>query len=138
MLVLLFACTPVNDTADTAEAAVEAPTLAWISPQDGDDVGMTVNASVAAEEFSFVDLAKHTEGRAAGWLEVSVDGVVVDTYDTTTFTLDGLAAGAHTLTAALVYEDGDAVMAADGLLCDEDDTACAAVAADIGVTVVVQ
>lgn len=136
LLVLVAACNPVTDTADTAEEAAEAPTLAWIAPQDGDDVSPDVNGSVAAEDFTFVDLAKHSEGGAAGYLEVSVDGVVIDAYDTTTFTLSGLEAGARVLSAALVYDDGDAVLAKDGRLCEEDASDCTAVAAAITVNVV--
>lgn len=136
LLVLIAACNPVADTADTAEEAAEAPTVAWIAPQAEDDVSPDVNASVAVEDFTFVDLAKHSEGGAAGYLEVSVDGVVVDTYDTTTFTLTGLEPGARTLSAALFYEDGDAVLAKDGLLCEEDASDCTAVAAEIPVNVV--
>lgn len=137
LFVLLAACAPEpTDTGDTAEPAPEAPTLAWISPADGADVSPSVNASIAATGFSFVDLSKHSEGGAAGFVRVRVDGADVGDYDLTTFTLTGLAEGSRVLGAQLYYEDGDPVAALDGVLCDDDAQGCEGVVAEITVNVV--
>ncbi len=138
LLFFLAACEAVSDTADTDTAEVaEAPAVDWLAPAEGADVLPEVDCSLVVTDFTFVDLAKHGEGEASGFLRVRVDDVDAGDFDSTTFTLSALATGAHTLSAQLYYEDGDAVQVADGLLCDEDAEGCAPVTASVAVTVVV-
>jgi len=138
LLFFLAACEPVADTADTDSAeSAEAPAVDWLAPAEGADVLPEVDCSLVVTDFTFVDLAKHTEGGASGFLRVRVDGVDAGDFDSTTFTLGALDTGAHTLSAQLYYEDGDAIEAADGRLCDEEEEGCAPVTASVAVTVVV-
>lgn len=130
----LLACTSSSD--DSGKEAVAPPTLSWLSPAEGDTVAAgDVSCSTVVDAFSLQDPAKHNDGAPIGYIQVSVDGTEVLTTGSTTFTLT-LAAGAHTLAAALFYDDGDAVSANSERLCEEDDadTTCAPVAASISVT----
>lgn len=129
--------TDTADTADTAEEAVASPTLAWLSPSEGDTFAAgDVACSMVIDAFTLQDPAKHGEGEPVGYIAVSVDAAEVLQTGATTFTLP-LEAGAHTLAAALFYADGDEVSATADRLCEEDDTdtTCAPVAASIAVTV---
>jgi len=133
LLSLLAACAGPTDT---AEESIAAPTVEWLVPSDGDSVTAgDVPCSVVVSGFTLVDLAKHSEGAPEGYLSVSVDGAEVLATASTNFTLP-VEAGAHDLVAQLFYEDGDAVLATDAELCDEDseDASCAPVAATIALT----
>ncbi len=128
----LFACTSKTDDS----AIAPAPTVAWLTPADTDLVAVgDVSCALIVEGLTLEDPAKHSEGGAEGFVRISVDGTQVKDVATTTFTLT-LAAGAHDLSAALYYIDGDAISATTDRLCAEDDTdtACAAVAETISVT----
>ncbi len=131
---VLLACTTSTDTADTADTAAAEVTVSWVSPQEADDVGTSVNASITTTEFSFIDLAKHSE-QAAGFVRITADGTALGDFDTPTFVLDGLTAGDVILGAQLYYDDGDEILAKDGVLCEEDDATCAAVTAEVNITV---
>lgn len=131
----LLACGTTTST-DTAEEAVAPPTLAWLTPSEGDTVSAgDVACSTIIDAFTLEDPAKHNEGAPIGFVAVSVDGQEVLQAGATTFTLT-LDAGAHELIAQLFYADGDEVSANADRLCDEDDTdtTCANVAATINVT----
>ncbi|MSQ03496.1 MAG: hypothetical protein EXR71_16665 [Myxococcales bacterium] len=135
MTLLLLACTGSADTADTGEQTAAAPTVSWVSPQEGEDVGSSTNASVTTTTFTFVDLAKHGDGGAAGFVRIAAGGTALGDFDAPTFTLAGLAVGDVLLSAQLYYDDGDEVLAKDGVLCAEDDDTCAAVSAEVNITV---
>jgi hypothetical protein len=131
LFLLLFAC---NKGGDTGEAAT-APTVEWLNPIEGDSLTAGPQAaSLLVEHFSLVDPAKHSEGGAAGYVGVSVDGAEVLLTGSTTVEFD-LVAGAHEIAATLYYDDGDEVSAKDGLLCEEGDAGCATVEAVVAVTV---
>jgi hypothetical protein len=133
MLTLLLLACAGSDKHESEEPLV-APTLSWNEPADGGLVGTTgVNCSVVVNDFTLTDPAMHNVGQPEGYLEISVDDAVVEQTSSTVFTLD-LAAGPHTLKAALFYVDGDDVSAAAGLLCEEGGEGCAPVAASIEVT----
>jgi len=103
---LFLACTGHPD--DTGELA-EAPSLSWLTPADGDTVAAgEVACSVVVDDFTLEDPAKHNEGAPIGYISVSVDGAEVLTTGSTNFTLT-LTAGAHDLSAALFYADGDEI-----------------------------
>lgn len=130
----LLACTDKSD--DTGTETVAPPTVTWLAPDDGATVAAgDVACSTVIDAFTLQDPAKHNEGAPIGYVSVSVDGTEVLQAGTTTFTLP-LTAGAHDLTAALFYEDGDEVSANADHLCDEEDTdtTCVPVAATISVT----
>ncbi len=135
LTLLLLACTTSTDHADTAEEAPAAPTVSWVSPQEADDVGTTANASITTTDFTFVDLSKHGEGGATGFVRITADGTALGDFDTPQFTLDGLTVGDVLLDAQLYYDDGDEVLGKDGLLCEEDDDTCAPVTAEVNITV---
>ncbi len=117
------------------ETPVDAPTVAWLVPSDGDVLtGVDIASALVIEGFSLQDPAKHSEGAPIGHVVVRVDGAEALQVGTTNFTVT-VDPGDHTLEAALFYADGDAVEAADGLLCDEGEDGCAAVSAAIDVTV---
>jgi hypothetical protein len=94
-----------------------------------------VSCSTIIENFTLDDPAKHNTGAPIGYVSIGVDGTEAMQSGGTTFTLT-LAAGAHELSAQLLYADGDEVLASDSALCDEDstDSACAPVIATINVT----
>ena len=130
----LLACAGKSE--DTGGEAVAAPTIAWLSPSDGDTVAAgDVSCSVVVADFTLDDPAKHNGGAPIGYVEVSVDAAVVTQTGGTTFTLT-LDGGVHDLTAQLFYADGDEVSATTVRLCDEDDTdtTCEAALTTIRVT----
>ena len=105
LLALLLACTGAPD--DSGEGL--GASVSFLSPVDGDTVTAgDVAVSIVVDGFTLHAPAKHNEGEAAGYVAVSVDGAEVLTTGETQFTLP-LVAGAHTLTAELHFEDGDAL-----------------------------
>lgn len=133
LALVLAACTT---TEDSAKEEVAPPTLSWVDPTDGGTVIAGDNTcSVAVSEFMLEEPAKHSDGEAAGYLAVYVDGAEALQTGSTSFSLT-LAAGTHELAAHLLYEDGDEVTATADHLCGEEttDTACEPVLAVIMVT----
>jgi hypothetical protein len=132
----LFALACSGNAEDSGGEAVDAPTIEWLVPSEGDTVTAgDVACSTIVDGFTLEDHAKHNEGAPEGYMSVSVDGAEALAGSETNFTVT-LAAGAHDLTAALFYADGDAVIATDTALCDEeaDDDACVPVVATVRVT----
>jgi hypothetical protein len=148
LVALLLACSTASstdsaDTGDSAEALIPPPTIAWLSPSEGDTVAAdtALPCSVVVDAFTLVDPAKHNEGAPTGYVQVAVDGQVLFQTGSTTFevTLAGSEAP-HVLDAALFYDDGDAIAANAERLCGEDDpdTTCLPVSASISVTAIAQ
>jgi len=136
LLLSLLGCSSGSST-DSGEAPVAPPLIEWLNPADGATIEAgDATCSTIIDAFTLADPAKHSEGAPTGYVAVSVDGAEVLQSGATTFTLT-LDAGAHELTAALFYADGDEVSANADRLCEEDDTGdtCAPVAATIAVTV---
>lgn len=129
MLFVMLACSGAE------EEEVEAPTVEWLAPADGDTLAAgDTNASLVVDGLVLTDAAKHAEeGTPEGYVVVSVDGTEVLTTAEVVFTLT-LEAGTHELDAALYYTDGDAITSMDGALCEED-AGCDPVAATITVNV---
>ncbi len=99
---LLLACDPADDT------DVEAPTIAFLTPDDGAVVEVgDVDFSVVVENFTLVDLAKHNEGVPEGYIGVRVDGEEVLQTGATQFTLAIGTAGDVTVEAELFYGDDE-------------------------------
>jgi hypothetical protein len=117
------------------EEATPPPSVAWLSPVDGETVAAgDVACSVLVEGFTLIDPAKHNEGTPEGYLQVSVDASEEMVTASTTFTLP-LEAGAHSLGVGLLYSDGDEVVSDGEKLCEEGDSACDPVVATIEVIV---
>jgi hypothetical protein len=108
---LPLGCATASSTDPGGEETVEVPTVTWVSPRDGDTVEAgDLPLSVAVEDFVLVDAAKVEGHGAEGTLRLSwTDGATSDTLDTasTTPTIALPSAGAWTLSATLVLEDGD-------------------------------
>ncbi len=108
LFVALSACAGSTD-AESAEA--ETPTVAFVSPHDGDTVPAgEIAVSIAIGHFLLADPSKHTEGEAEGYLQVDwTDGTGSDSVQTgeTTPTLSIATPGSWTLTADLIFADGD-------------------------------
>lgn len=105
-LMLLVACTAGKDDS----AAPDPATLTLLTPSEGDVVAAgAVSVAVVVEDFLLVDPAKHNDGSPEGYLQVRLDGADVLTTGATTFTVEDVAAGAHTLEVELYYADGDAL-----------------------------
>lgn len=106
-LVLLLACAGGDDT-----GALPPPTIAFLSPSDGDSVTAgSVDVALVVEEFTLVAveatrIAKHSEGAPEGFIDLRVDGTSVVQSGETNFPIE-LQAGAHELVAELLYADGD-------------------------------
>ena len=135
-LPLLAACTGGKDS-DSAAALVPASTVQWVTPSDGASVAAgDVACSIAADNFTLSDPAKHNEGTPVGYISVSVDGVEVQKSGTTTPTVT-LGAGSHSLMAQLFSADGDEVLTDGTYVCEEGDTSasCGPVSATITVDV---
>ncbi|MBM4367148.1 MAG: hypothetical protein FJ102_13115 [Deltaproteobacteria bacterium] len=105
MLLLLLACDPATDTADSADID---PTIEILSPSGDEPVAAgDVAFSVIVENFSLVDPKHSEEGEtASGYIGVSVDGDEVDRVALTQFSV-ALAAGEHKVAVELFYDDGD-------------------------------
>lgn len=129
LFLVLAAC-----AGEEKEASEPAPTVEWLVPADG---GTTtagdVSCSLIVENFALVSPALHNEGEPIGYLEISLDGVVALETEETTPTLS-IEAGEHTLAAALIYADGDEVLASGDLLCEEEGEGCEPVVAEISFT----
>lgn len=131
LLLSLFACS--DKSSDSAEL-VEAPTVSWLTPTDNGTVSAgEVACSLVVGEFTLEDPAKHNDGAPIGYVVVAVDGAEGLTTGSTTFNLS-LPAGAHSLSATLVYADGDEVTSDGEHLCDEGAAGCASVSSTITVT----
>ncbi len=105
LLLLLTACTGETDTAADVE-----PTIAFLSPAEGDTVSIgDLACAVVVEKFLLTDPAKHGgEEEPEGYIGVRVDGVEVLQSSTTNFTIPLDTAGVVELTAELFYaNDGD-------------------------------
>jgi hypothetical protein len=85
------------------------PSVSFLSPEDGDEVPVGgVGVSVIVEHFDLVPEAlQHNEGEPQGHLLVALDGEEVLRTGSTTFTVAILDAGPATISAELVYDDGD-------------------------------
>lgn len=112
---------------DTDEPAL-IPHLEFVAPQDGETVAAgDVQVSLSVEHFAFTEPTFSTRfdptlllpvasawahgegehGEPAGFVQLRLDGVVVADLTSTQHTLTDVAAGPHTLDAALYYADGD-------------------------------
>jgi hypothetical protein len=132
-LLTLLGC---SDEGDDSSQRVDAPTVAWLAPMDGETVKAgDVSCSVVISGFLLEDPAKHNEGEPEGYVAIGLDGTEALKSGDTTFTL-ALAKGAHALTAALHYADGDEVMGDGEHVCGAgDETGCAPIAETIDVMV---
>lgn len=117
VLSLLVACGATEE--------VEPATLSFLTPTEGETVAAgDVDVSLVVENFSLVaPTAKrgfrflgfyptawaHNDDLPQGTISLIVDGGAATSLTSTTTTLTGLAAGSHTLSAELLYEDGDAL-----------------------------
>jgi len=138
MLLFLFACNNIKDSDSAVE--LPPPTIAWLSPLDGDTVaaGTDVSASVVVENFTLTAPVKHNEGTPVGYLSLLSDGTEFAQTGETTFIIPAisLGVGEHDLTAQIFYADGDEVSASSDALCDEEATeGCAPVITTIHVNV---
>ncbi len=107
MLLLLFACDPATDTADSADVD---PTVEILSPTGDEPVAPgAVDFSVVVENFTLVDPKHSDEGETAtGYISVSLDGTEVDKVALTQFSVQ-LLAGEREVAVELMYDDGDAL-----------------------------
>ena len=129
---LLLACAD-DKTLDSYEE-MAAPAVTWLVPSEGDVVAAgDLSCSLLVENFTLESATMHTMGAAAGHVTYTVDGGDALETNTTTPTLT-LTAGTHTLSAQLLYTDGDEVTTLDGMLCDEEDAGCEPVVASVTVT----
>lgn len=138
MLLFLFACNNLKDSDSAVE--LPPPTIAWLSPLDGDTIaaGTDVSSSVVVENFTLTAPVKHNEGTPVGYLSILSDGTEALQTGETTFIVPAIALGVgeHDLTAQIFYADGDEVSASSEALCDEEATeGCTPVSATIHVTV---
>jgi hypothetical protein len=108
-----------------SEEVVEPATLSFLTPAEGDTVAAgDVDVSLVVENFALVaPVAKsgfrflgffptawaHNDEIPQGTISLIVDDGAALSLTSTTTTLTGLAAGSHTLSAELLYEDGDAL-----------------------------
>ncbi len=103
LLFALIACEP--------ETEVEVSTISFLSPAVDEEVAVgDVDVSVIVEHFTLAD-PKHgaEDGVSVGYIVVSLDDSEEQNFGSTNFTVAVDAAGEHTLTAELVYEDGDSL-----------------------------
>jgi len=116
-LSLLVACSTPEE--------IEPATLSFLTPADGEAVAAgDVDVSLVVENFALVaPTAKrgirflgfyptawaHNDDLPQGTISLVLDGGAATSLTATTTTLAGLAAGSHTLSAELLYEDGDSL-----------------------------
>lgn len=134
LVLTLLACT--GNTDDSGATTSDAPAVSWLSPSNGATVTAgDVPCSTVVENFVLTSPAKHNEGEPEGYISVSVDDSEVTTSSSTNFTIT-LAAGDHSLMAALYYADGDEVIADSHGVCEEGstDSGCMPVMGMIDVT----
>lgn len=125
LLAFLLAC-----SGEKAEPA-PAPTVTWLVPQADSTVAIgELTISLVVDYFNLETPALHSVGEASGYMQISLDSTVVLETGLTTPTVN-VDEGAHTLTAQLLYEDGDEVTVADDLLCEEGDEGCEPVIATV-------
>ena len=121
-----------------SEEVSPAPTISWLSPADGDSIAVADAANLACavivDHFTLQDPAKHNEGQPIGYVLVSVDDTEVLQSGSTNFNLT-LEAGSHSLSAQLLYGDGDEVTTTEDALCEEGESGCAEVTQSITVMV---
>jgi hypothetical protein len=122
MLLLSLFLTACSGTVDDTAEAEAAPTIAFLSPADGEMVvAGDVSVSVIVENFALEAPAKHNEGEAEGYIRVTVDGAEVLTTAETQFIVTLDPTPEHTIGAELLFADGDEIEPA--------------VSAEIGVTI---
>jgi hypothetical protein len=122
MLLLSLFLTACSGTVDDTAEAEAAPTIAFLSPADGEMVvAGDVSVSVIVENFALEAPAKHNEGEAEGYIRVTVDGAEVLTTAETQFIVTLDPTPEHTIGAELLFADGDELEPA--------------VSAEIGVTI---
>ncbi len=106
---LLTACT--GKSADSTPLVVATPTIAFVSPHDGDTVGIgDLPLSIVVNDFLLSDPAKHNDGEPAGYMQIDwTDGTTPQSMQTgsTTPTISLPTAGSWTITADLYFTDGD-------------------------------
>lgn len=133
MLVLMLA----GCAGKTEETAEPAPTITWLLPREGSSVTAgDLSCSLIVEGIDLQSpalrpAALHNSGAPIGYLELSLDGVVVLETGETTPTIP-VEAGEHTLTAALLYIDGDEVLVNGDALCEEEAEGCEPVVSEVG------
>jgi hypothetical protein len=107
MLFVLLACTDGDKESEAGE-----PGLEFLVPAEGDTVSVgsgsfAISVAVVVENFTLISAAKHSEGVAEGYIELSLDDTVIGQIFETNFTVDLGSAGTHSLSGELFYEDGD-------------------------------
>lgn len=117
VLSLLVACAATEE--------VEPATLSFLTPTEGETVAAgDVDVSLVVENFALINPSAksgfrflgfyptawaHNDDLPQGTISLILDGGAATSLTSTTTTLTGLAAGSHTLSAELLYEDGDAL-----------------------------
>ena len=105
MFWLMMAC-----NSEPKESVTDPAVVMFLVPGEGESLQVgTQGFAIIVENFELVSPAKHSEGLAAGYVEVTLDDTVVGQFSATNFDVDVAAAGNHTVTATLFYEDGDEV-----------------------------
>lgn len=101
----------ISLTACEPETVVETSTISFLSPAESEAVPTgDLAVSVIVENFTLTD-PKHGDeaGVSLGYIVVSLDDGEELSFGQTNFTVPVDAAGQHTLTAELVYDDGDSL-----------------------------
>ena len=102
LLAVLAACAP--------EVEVEPPSVTFLSPSEAEQVDAgELAVSLIVENFTLADPKHGTDedGAATGYVAVELDGDGPQNFGSTTFTIPVDAPGEHTLSAELLYADGD-------------------------------
>lgn len=110
MLIMLvtLACAHKDHAEDSAAAA--SASVTFLAPLDGDIVPVGDNtASLLVEGFTLADVERHNEGTPEGFVRLTLDGVVVAESGLTQLPYTLTDTGPRTLTAELLYTDGDAL-----------------------------
>jgi hypothetical protein len=110
-MIFAVACTSKSD--DTALAA--APTISFLAPEDGAVLSPgPIDVTLVVDGFTLTDPAKHSgEGEGlSGYIALTYDDQgtnLTENTGSTQASIDLNGTGPHTLTAELLYADGDAL-----------------------------
>ena len=109
IMLLTLACAHKDHPAEDSGAEATA-TVSFLSPVEEELVVLGDNtASLLVEGFTLVDVDRHNEGTPEGFVRLSLDGVTLIESGLTQLPYTLTEAGEHTLTAELLYSDGDAL-----------------------------
>ncbi len=110
-LLSLLACTGHDDS----DATAEGPSITFLAPENGATVSAgAVDVTLVVENFTLVSPVKHNDDAETpeGYIALSyTDGgsTLTETTGSTQASITLNEVGEHTLTAELLYEDGDAL-----------------------------